>query len=591
MVSMLNEYRRLLPWFKKYFLMYLPGVICLLVTDAGLLYVPRLTKSAIDIIDAGNPDLQRILQICLTMVFISLLVTIGRFGWRFFITGSARKIEGGLREQLFSHLLGLHPGFFETWKTGDIMARFTNDMRAIRMACGMAIVSLVDGVFMAAFILILLFINYPSLAIWIIIPLPVLAVLVLGVGRLLGRRTKKVQEGFSSLSAMVQETLSGIRVFKTLSREEYAVRKFSESNDVYMQRTMSLIRIWGLFFPLINFLAGCTTLLLLWFGGLEVISGDLSPGDFAAVLSYLNLLVWPMMGAGFTINWLERGAASLSRIGELLDAEPEIVTETDIEPVSESCKNGVLLPSGDIEFRNLSFRWKDSTEEVLSKISFKIPDGSSMGLFGKTGSGKSCLVNLMPRLYDPPPASIYIGGRDIREYDLRSLRESVGLVQQDSFLFSETIKENICFAVPDADDERIREAAEFSTIDRDLKEFPFGWDTMVGERGHSLSGGQKQRIAISRAYLTDPKVLIFDDCLSAVDADTESRILGRFLEKRRGKTSVIISNRTATLAAADFIVVLEDGKVSAIGPHDELIAQPGLYQSIYRLQQVEHERR
>ncbi|MDC7226220.1 MAG: ABC transporter ATP-binding protein [Spirochaetales bacterium] len=581
---MLKEYRRLLPWFRKYLPMYIPGIICLLVTDAGLLYIPRLTKEAIDIVAAGSPDLQLVLRLCLLMTGIALLVTIGRFGWRYFITGSARRIESGLRSALFQHILGLQPDFFEKRKTGDIMARFTNDMRAIRMACGMAVVSLVDGVFMAAFILVILFVNYPALAGWIIIPLPVLAVLVLGMGRMLGRRTKRVQESFASLSSIVQETFSGIRVFKTLSRESYAVDKFSESNDEYIRRSMSLVRIWGLFFPLINFLAGCTTLLLLWFGGLQVIDGVITPGDFAAVLSYLNLLVWPMMGAGFTINWLERGAASLSRVGELLDAESDIKTENTYGQPDEE-------PRGGLEVRNLEFCWPESTEPVLEGISFSLPRGSTLGIFGRTGSGKSSLVNLIPRLYDPPPETIFIGGRDIRSFDLKKLRGAVGLVPQESFLFSETIKENISFAADGAPDEKIMDAAEFSTIARDLNEFPFGWDTMVGERGHSLSGGQKQRIAVSRAYLTDPEIIIFDDCLSAVDAETESNILNQFIKKRAGRTSIIISNRTASLASADLIIVLEDGRISARGTHSELIEQKGLYRSIYRLQQVEHERR
>ncbi len=582
---MLKEYRRLLPWFLKYLPMYIPGLICLLITDAGQLYIPGLTKSAVDIIAAGSPETSRILHYCLLMVLTAAGVTAGRFGWRYFITGTARRIENGLRTNMFSHLLSLEPAYYETRKTGDIMARFTNDMRAIRMACGMAVVSLFDGVFMAAFILVILFVNYPSVAGWIILPLPVLTFLVLGMGRLLGRRTKRVQEGFSALSALVQETLSGIRVFKTLSCEKYAVDKFSESNEEYMRRTMALVRIWGFFFPLINFLAGGTSLLLLRFGGVQVIDGQLSPGDFAAILSYLNLLVWPMMGAGFTINWLERGAASLSRIGEILDAEPGIRSPED------SDDNAAEKPSGDIEFRNLNFKWEGDSENVLSGISFRIPSGVSVGIFGRTGSGKSTLVNLIPRLYDPPPESIFIGGRDIRSYNLRNLRETVGLVQQDSFLFSETIKENISFALDAAEDDKIREAAEFSTIDRDLKEFPFGWDTMVGERGHSLSGGQKQRIAVSRAYLTDPEVLIFDDCLSAVDAETESGILSRFLEKRKGRTSILISNRTATLSAADFVIVIENGSISTSGTHGELIKRSGLYRDIHRLQQAENDGR
>ena len=565
--------------------MYIPGILSLIITDAGQLYIPRLTKTAVDSAASGTPDLHLILKTCIIMVVVALFVGLGRFGWRLLISGSARRIENGLRNELFEHILKLHPRFFEEHKTGDIMARFTNDMRAIRMACGMAVVSLIDGLFMAAFILVILFINYPHLAGWIIIPLPFLAFIVVGAGRLLGKRSKKVQEGFASLSSIVQETFAGIRVFKTMSRERYAVKKFSESNDEYIRRTMSLVRIWGLLFPLINFLAGGTTLLLMWFGGMQVINGLMTPGDFAAVLSYLNLLVWPMMGAGFTINWLERGAASLSRIGELLDTEPEIRNIEDGYDYSDDS------PSRDIEIRGLSYSWLNSPEPVLNDISFTVPCGATVGIFGRTGSGKSSLVNLVPRLYDPPAGTIFIGGRDIRMFNLQRLRKSVGLVQQESFLFSETIRENICFAAGEVTEEEIMEAAEFSTISRDVKEFPFGWDTMVGERGHSLSGGQKQRIAVSRAYLTDPEVLIFDDCLSAVDAETETRILNQFIEKRKGKTSIIISNRTSALSSSDFIIVLEHGRISAQGPHEKLIEEPGLYQSIYRLQQVEYERK
>ena len=561
--------------------MYIPGLICLIVTDAGQLYIPQLTRQAVDLVASGDFLLETVLHIAVIMIIAAVLIAVGRFGWRYFIGGSARKIESGLREELFSHLLRLPPHFYEKRKTGDIMARFTNDMKAIRMACGMAVVSLVDGLFMAAFIFVILFTQYPEIAGWIILPFPVLAALVLGFGRMLGKRSKLVQEGFSDLSAMVQETLSGVRVFKTFSREKWAVDKFSGLNDEYLRRTMSLIRIWGLFFPLINFLAGLTSLLLLWFGGRAVIAGDLSPGDFAAVLSYLALLVWPMMGAGFTINWLERGAASLSRIGEFLDSEPSIKSgRAALQPVM-----------GDIEVRGLTFRWPGAAGDVLSDISFRIPSGASVGVLGRTGSGKSSLVNLIPRLYDPPPGTIFIGGMDVRDYGLEQLRRGVGLVLQDSFLFSATIKENIGFAAGDITEERISEAAEFSTIDRDLKEFPFGWDTMVGERGHTLSGGQKQRVAISRAYLTDPEILIFDDCLSAVDSETESGILSQFLEKRKGRTSVIISNRTGTLSHTDFILVLEDGRLSAEGPHQRLIETDGFYRDIYRLQQAEEERK
>ncbi len=569
--------------------MYIGGLICLVITDAGQLVVPELTKIAVNAIAGSRTDAFHILKICLIMAAVSAFVAVGRFGWRYFITGSARRIENGLRAQLFSHILKMDPSFFEERKTGEIMARLTNDLRAVRSACGMAVVSVFDGIFMAAFILVLLFVEYPSLTGWIIIPLLVLCVIVAFGGKFIAGRTRRVQEGFASVSAIAQEILSGIRVYKTFSSEDFAVKRFAEANSDYMDRSMSLVRIMGLFFPLINFLAGITTLLLLYFGGSQIIYGTMTPGDFAAVLIYLNLLVWPMMSAGFSVNWIQRGAASLSRIGELLDTEPEIIRfggseiggEVSGNVSGDACSD---KPGGDIEFRHLCFS-HDERKPVLEDISFRIPEGASVGIFGKTGSGKSSIINLIPRFHDPPPGSIFLGGRDIREYDLYKLRESIGIVQQESFLFSDTIRENIRFAAPWSSEEEILEAAEFSTISRDLKEFPLGLDTMVGEKGHRLSGGQKQRIAISRTFLTNPEVLIFDDCLSAVDAETEAGIIDGFLEKRRGRTSIIVSNRTATLAFTDFIIVIENGRIAAAKPHEELIEMPGLYRKIYRLQQ------
>ena len=579
-MRMLSEYRRLFPFLKRYISSYIPGLICLIAADTGQIYIPGLTRDAVNSITEGTGEPGAVLSLVVRMVLTAMVIAVTRFGWRFFIGGSARRIENGLRKKLFDHLIKLPPSWYDGRKTGDIMARFTNDMGAIRMACGMAVVSLVDGLFMTAFILAVLFSRYPEIAGWLILPFPVLAVLVLGMGRLLGRRSKLVQEGFSSLSAQIQETLSGIRVFKALSREDYAVRKFNDLNDEYMKRTMSLVRIWGFLFPLINFLAGLTSLLLLRFGGLAVAEGTLTPGDFAAILSYLALMVWPMMGAGFTINWLERGAASLQRVGEFLDSEPEIKSVP--RPSADRITGGINI-------RDLSFRWQE--KEVLSGMSFDVPEGTSLGILGRTGSGKSTLVNLMPRIYDPPPGTVFVGGNDVRSYQLQQLRSGVGLVPQESFLFSATIRENICFAVPSADDDLIDQAAEFSTISRDLREFPFGLETVVGERGHTLSGGQKQRIAISRAFLTDPEVLIFDDCLSAVDSETEAEIMKQFLLKRRGKTSVIISNRTGTLAYTDKILVIEDGAISQHGTHDSLVGQDGLYRIIHSLQQAESDER
>lgn len=584
-MSYLKEFKRILPFVKKNIILYIPGLLFLVLTDAGQIYIPQITKKAVNLITSGVGSTREILLLSITMVVIAILIALGRFGWRYFIGGSARKIESNLRIRLFNHLLELSPSFYENHKTGDIMSRFTNDMNAIRMACGMAIVSLIDGVFMASFIIVILFKDYGSLAVLIILPLPLLFFLVTGVGRLLGKRSKLVQEGFSNLSANTQETFAGIRVYKTFAQENFATEKFKTVNNLYLKRAMSLIRVYGFFFPLINFLAGISSLILLWFGGKQVISGIITPGDFAAVLSYLGLLVWPMMGIGFTMNWLERGGASLSRIGEFLDTKPDIINSGDKS----------IKPSGNIEIKNLTLcreffdekKKEKITSVVLEGINLRLQEGKSLGILGKTGSGKTSLINLFPRFLDPPTGTVFIGGRDIKDYNITTLRKNVSVVMQDTFLFSETIKENIRFALPQASDELVREAAEFSTISRDLSEFPDNWNTMIGERGYSLSGGQKQRVAISRAYLTKPEVLIFDDCLSAVDSETTTAIIKGFLKQRKGLTSIIVSNRIGTLSITDNIIVLEDGKITQEGSHNQLLEKKGLYRTIYNLQQVE----
>ncbi len=574
---MLKEFKTLFPYIKKYFPYYLLGLFFLIITDGGQLLIPQIIRRAVDGIAGETIGLVKLGKLMIGMIGIAAAIALGRFGWRFFIHGSSRRIEKELRGRLFDHLLKLSSSFYKEVKTGDLMSRFTNDMNAIRMATGMALVAFIDGVFMTLVILIILFSQYPSLAIYTILPLPVVFLMVLGAGKLLGQRFLKVQQAFARISDETQEILSGIRVVKTFVRQKYFLNRFDSTNTGYLQSNLELVKIWGFLFPAITFLSGLTALLLLWFGGRQVIAGDLSPGDFVAVMSYLGMLIWPMIGAGFTINLLNRGAVSLGRINQILNTEPDIVSSPD------AVKD---VTPGSMEVRNLNYTFPDGDSPVLNDLSFVIPRGTTLGILGSVGAGKTSLLRLFPRMLEPPENTVFYNGRDIREYELASIRGVMASVPQNTFLFSSTIKENLAFGLSDADDPFLHRMSSLSTIERDLSLFPQGWNTQVGEKGLTLSGGQKQRIAISRAMAVNSEVLIFDDALSAVDTETEERILKNFMELRRGKTNIIVSHRVSTLQIADNVIVLDDGRIVQQGSPGELLKQDGIYKRIHDLQQI-----
>ena len=575
---MLKEYRTLVPYFKRYGLMYTAGILCLVLTNAGQLLVPQYLRRAVDTISSGFFELGQILNVVLLIVFTALVIGAGRFGWRFFLIGAARRIETKLRHRLYTHLQQLSSTFYNRAKVGDLMARFTNDMNAIRMASGFALVALIDGVFLTGAILIILFSQDVMLTLLVISPLPLVTVFVIVFGKSVGVKFREVQEGFSSLSEHVQESLSGIRVLKTFVKERYFFNRFNQRNEEYCGKQMSLVRIWGLFFPLFTFFSGTTTLLFLIFGGWAVMEGRLSPGGFTAFLAYLEMMIWPMIGAGFTINLIQRGGASLGRINRLLEEEPDIVSPA--VPIRR-------VNGSDILIRNLSYTYSGTTDAVIHDLDLSVTEGCILGILGRTGSGKSTLVRLLPRLLDPPPGTVFIGGMDVRDYDLKVLRSHIGVVPQDTFLFSTTIEENIAIGRKDWQRGEVERAAGISTISRDLEQFPAGLETVVGERGITLSGGQKQRVAISRALFTDPRILILDDSLSSVDTETENTILEGLGDVLRGRTVILISHRVSTLKLADSIIVLDAGRIVQRGTHDELIGEEGFYQEVYNLQQLE----
>jgi len=572
---LLKEFRTLKPYLISYRWLYIRGLSFLVLTDAGQILIPRLMGKSVDLIANGNKS--GIGKLTLTIVVLAILIAVGRYGWRSYILGAARRIENDLRICLYDKLLLLSEAFYKKRKVGDLMARATNDVRSIRMATGMALIALVDGVFMTLVILTALFIGYGKLGFLIVIPLPLITVMAIFLGRLIGPLFHKVQENFAKISEHVQETFAGIRVLKSFAREGHALKIFSEINMNYGHANMALVRFWGILFPAMGFVAGLTILMLLLFGGQRIIYGQLSPGDFLAALAYLGMLLWPAMGAGWVVNMIQRGAASMKRISSVLDEIPDI---KDLPGALDD------LPSGSLEFRSLQFSY-DERNVVLRDISFTVGKGSSMGILGRTGSGKTTMIRLISRILDPPSESIFIGGQDIRKIKISNLRSVLGIVPQDVFLFSESIKDNIIFANPDATEEMINQVVDTAGLSADLSYFPDALETVVGERGVTLSGGQKQRIAIARALVDNPEILILDDALSAVDADTEERILKKLFGIRRNKLTVMISNRVSALSYCDACIVLEDGRVNASGTHEELVAGGGFYQEIAELQKLE----
>jgi ATP-binding cassette subfamily B protein len=576
---MLGEFDSIRPYLKRYRWNYALGLFCLVVVDGAQLLIPQLVKRAIDLVSGGAFELSSVLGIALAMVGIAAIISAGRFLWRFFIHGASRRIETEMRDRLFGHLLELSGGFYQKNKTGDLMARATNDMGAIRQATGMGFVTFVDGVFMSLAILAIMIAENPRTALLTIAPLPVITLLIVFFGSMVGKKFERVQAIYSKLSDIAQETMAGIRVVKAFVREEGFAADFGSSNDEYRDASMSLVKIFAFFFPLISFLSGLTTLILLLVGGNAVLQNRMSAGDIVAMLSYLQMLVWPMMGAGFTVNTLQRGAASLKRVNEVMNSVPEIVSLPACVPD---------LPSGDLVFRNLSFTYEGATRPALEGFSLSLPKGATLGILGRVGSGKSTLLRILPRLIEAPAGTVFLGGRDIREYELPALRAAFGFVPQDSFLFSDTIAANVRYGAPDLSPERFRAVTDISTISRDISEFPAGWDTIVGEKGLTLSGGQKQRVAISRALAVDAEILVFDDALSAVDAETEDKVLSSLIAERKGRTNIIVSHRVSTLRHADIIAVLEGGRLAQLGTHAELLAEGmGFYAEIARMQELE----
>ncbi|MDR1420058.1 MAG: ABC transporter ATP-binding protein/permease [Treponema sp.] len=585
--SSLGEYRSLLPYFSRYRWRYLGGLACLVTIDAAQIVIPQLIGRAVDLITGGSFRPRSLLFIAFWMIAVTAVISLGRFFWRYFIHGSSQRIETEMRERLFDHLLTLSYDFYQKNKIGDLMARSISDLGAVRMSIGMGLVAFIDFVFMATSILVIIFIQDARSAFFAVLPLPVVTLLILVFGHTVANRFLQAQESYSRMSDTVQETFAGIRVVKSFVKERWFIKKFADTNDDYREANMELAKLEGFFFPLVSFLSGLASVILFLVGGRRVIEGAMSPGGLVALFRYLQMLIWPLMGAGFMVNMIQRGAVGLRRVNEVLRTVPSI--HSPPASIRENAVAAAASSSGTapaIEIRNLSFAY-EGKGDALSGISLSVPRGTWLGILGRTGSGKSTLVKSLVRMIDPPEGTVKIFSVDVREWDLGHLRSLFAVTPQDSYLFSDSIKNNIGYGLENPREEPLGKAADISALERDLSNFSGGWDTLVGERGLTLSGGQKQRVAISRAVILDREILILDDSLSAIDADTEKRVLSRLLAERKGKTTIIISHRVSSLRHADTVVVLEEGRLVERGSPAELAASGGYYARMAALQQLE----
>jgi len=594
--------RPLLPYLKKYRWHYAFGTTCVFLTNGIWILFPLVIGKAADDLNEGVTR-HKLLVYAGMLLAIAVTKGIFQFLTRWVVIGISRDIEFDLRNDLFARLEGLSYSYYQRHRTGDIMARATNDLNAVRMLLGPAIMYSANTIVYTAGALAFMISISPWLTLFTFLPLPAVSVVIQTFGRRIHERFERIQAMFSDISARAQENFSGARLIRAYVQEEAEIQAFERENKEYIRRSLKLVRLMGMLWPTLELMLGCAVVLVLWLGGREVITGhstftrittlvpsypgimttlkldgSMSVGQFVSFSTYMMQLTWPIIALGWVINIFQRGTASLIRINEIMHEEPEIKDALGAQD---------LEMEGTVEFRGLNFAYDG--KQVLHDVNLRIPAGSSLAIVGPTGSGKTTLVDLIPRIYDADPGMVLIDGHPIREYSLASLRRNIGFVPQETFLFSDRIRENIALGVDSATEADIHNSADAANIAADIEGFPEGYETVVGERGITLSGGQKQRTAIARALIRNPRILVLDDALSSVDTHTEDKILNHLRDVMKGRTTIFISHRVSTVRNADRIAVLHGGRIVELGTHDELLALNGYYSDLYNKQLLEEE--
>ncbi len=570
---------------KKYFLKYKKklgwGIVFIILSNIGAVYIPLLLKDAINALDS-NATVEQLFNYGLFIVLTAIFSGVFRFFIRQTIIVVSREIEYDLREDFWAHIQRLPLRYFQNNSTGNIMAHATNDVNAVRAFLGPAVMYSMDtSIRLTMVIALMISLNF-SLTIYTLLPLPLLSYLVYKIGQKIHERFTKIQEKFAELTIKAQENFSGIRVIKSYVREDGEIESFKEMSRDYLEKNMRMVKVQAMLMPILFIITGLSLIIVILVGGGKIISGSMNLGELTAFTFYLGILIWPMIAFGWVVNIVQQGEASMKRLNKIFH-EPYEINDSD-----ETDKNITRLKGG-IEFRNVSFRYGEHLPYVLKDINLKIPEGSTVAVMGYTGSGKTTLVNLIPRLYDVSSGELLIDGRNVKKVPLDILRKNTGYVQQEPFLFSDTLLNNISYGVREVNLEKVKEAASIANFHKDIESFPHGYDTISGERGITLSGGQKQRATLARALAVDPEILILDDSFSSVDTNTEEEILKNLKNFMKGRTSIIISHRISTVKDADKIIVLSEGKIAEEGTHDKLVSLNGIYADLHYKQLLEKE--
>ena len=576
----MNAFQFICQYIKRHRLQYVLGILTLFFVDYANIFIPKLTGVITDGLTAHSMDWGDVKKNLLYLFLLGLSLAVGRFFWRYFLFGASRSIEKELRNDMFAHLEKMDVEYYNEHKTGDLMTRFTSDLNAIRMAIGPAVISVFDASVMTLMVIFQMM-YYVSVKLTLLTLIPMLLILFgeIYYGKIIRPRFTARQEAVSDLTDYVQESFSGIRVIKAFVREKSQRYHFLKENTNTMEKNLNIAKIQCFIIPLLDVVIGLSSLITLIYGGYLALLGDITLGRFVAFNQYINMLVWPMLACGDSVNMFSQGAASIHRVQEIFDSKPEVADTDKTEPVDEI--------KGEITFNHLSFIHRGHSEPTLEDINLHVPAGTTLAIIGRTGNGKSTLVNLLLHLYNTKPGMLLIDGKDINTIPLKTLRENIGYVPQDNFLFSDTLKSNIAFGAEDENMGAIISATRAACIHENIVQFPDGYETIVGERGVTLSGGQKQRSSIARALMKNAPILILDDALSAVDTDTEEHILHNLKKNRAGKTTILIAHRISTIQNADIIMVLENGTAAEIGNHASLMEQHGIYYDMFEKQQLE----